>query len=147
MSVAWPAAGTTLGVDMATPPGGTYTLIPGIRSATGLGSGEMGERDTSTLASATKTYAPTLSDPGEVSIDLNGDPTDLVHQFLAALSDTPPAGFSNNYKATFATAETVSSVVFPAFVKTFDGWNAGSVDDNLEASVTLRRTGPQTRTP
>jgi hypothetical protein len=144
---AWPALGTTLAVDEASPPGGTYTLIGQVKSIKGAGGGEVGERDTSHLGSTVKTTAPTIPDNGECSFDINADPTDSVHKFLQGEKDAPPAAGFRNWKATFATAGTVSSKVFPGFVKQFEGLNADGVDDNLSASVTVRVTGAVTSVP
>lgn len=146
-TTAWPALGTTLGIDEAWPPGGTYTLIGQITSLSNLGGGEMGKRDTTNLASSVKSYFPTIPDNGEVSMEINFDPTDAVHIFLFELKDVPPTGSTasysgfNNFKATFSTAASTHTKVFPAFVSSIDGGNAGGVDENLTATVNLQVVG------
>lgn len=153
MAQAWPALGTVLAIDEAYPPGNTYTTIGQVTSITGIGGGEVGERDTTTLASSVKTFAPTIPDNQECSFDLNYDPTDNAHKFIWQLKDLPPTGagasftFYNNFKVSFATGNTNSSKVFPGFVKTIDGANAEGPDENLTASVSIRITGAVTSSP
>jgi hypothetical protein len=151
---AWPAQGSTIGIDEAYPPGGTYTLIGEVLSLGKVGGGEVGERDTTVLVSTVKTNAPTIPDNGEVSISLNFDPTDAVHKFLRGLKDTPPStpgSQFNNFQVTFndpagSPTPTHDKATFAAWVKTFDGVNAEDTDSNLTADVTLRVTGAVTWT-
>ena len=150
---AWPALGTTIAIDETYPPGGTYTLIGQVKSIAGAGGGEVGERDTTVLASAVKTFQPTLPDNGTCTVGLNGDPTDSVHKFLQQLKDVPPTGAAasylgtNNFKVTFATGSAATTKVFPGFVKSLDGWNAEGPDENLDLSVGIRIAGAVTSTP
>lgn len=151
-TIAWPALGTTVGIDEAYPAGGTYTLIGQVLSISGAGGGEVGKRDTTNLSSTAKSYFPTIPDNGELSLELNIDPTDTVHQFLIALKNTPPTGSAqsytgfNNFKVTFATAATTTSDVCAGFVTGIDGLNAGGTDENLTATITIQRTGASTFT-
>lgn len=152
-TTAWPALGTTIGIDEAYPPGGTYTAIGQVTSISGAGGGEVGERDTTTLVSSVKTFFPTIPDNGECTIELNFDPTDNAHKFLQQLKDVPPTGAAasftgtNNFKVTFSTGNTNSSKVFPGFVKTEDGPNAEGPDENLTASFSIRIAGAVTSAP
>ncbi len=140
-------------IDEGYPGNSTYTNIGEIVSLEHLGGGEVGERDTTVLSSTAHTSAPTIPDNGEVTIELNWDPTDAVHKFIRNLKDAPPfsvntsfIGF-NTFKAVFATGNTNTSSIFNAWVKNFDGATAGGVDENLTASVTLRVTGSVNSTP
>lgn len=150
---AWPALGTTIGVDESYPPGGTYTLIGQVKSIGNAGGGEVGERDTTVLTSGVKTFMPTIPDNGTVAIEVNADPTDSVHKFLAAAKDVPPTGSgasylgTNNFKVTFATGATTSTKVFPGFVKTLDGFTADGPDENLSGSFGIRVAGAYTSVP
>ena len=146
-AVAWPALGTTISIDENSPPTGTYTLIGQVKSIKGAGGGEVGERDATTLASTVKVPLPTIPDNGEVTFELNADPTDAVHQYLQAQKESPPASGFKNFKVTFATTGTTSTKVFPGFVKSLDGLDADGPDDNLSASVTIRVSGAVTSVP
>ena len=146
-AVAWPAIGTTIAVDTNSPPTGAYTLIGQVKSIKGAGGGEVGERETTTLSSTVKTFAPTIPDNGECSFELNLDPTDVTHQFLQTKKETPPASGFYNWKVAFAVTGTTSTKVFPGFVKTIDGADADGPDDNLSATVTVRVTGAVTSVP
>lgn len=150
MAQAWPALGTVLAIDEAYPAGGTYTVIGEITSLTGIAGGEVGERDTTNLASTVKTYMPTIPDNGTVTAEINFDPTDAVHIFLEALKNVPPTGSGqsylgvNNFKATFATGSSTHTRVWPGFVKSWDGADAEGPDDNLTVSVGIRIAGAVT---
>jgi len=147
-AVSWPALGVTIAVDMASPPTGTYTLIGQVKSIKGSGGGEVGARDTTTLASTVKSEAPTIPDNGECTVEVNFDPTDTVHKFLRADKDAPPAACLRMFKATYPTTPTpTATTVFPAYVKSFDGVDADGPDDNLTASFTLKVVGAVTNTP
>ena len=139
----WPAQGVTIAIDESYPPSGTYALIGEVISIGHAGGGEVGERDGTVLTSGVKFPCPTIPDKGEVDVETNFDPTDSVHKFLRNLADVPPAlpYTSNNFKTVFNTGPTTSSVVFPAWVKTFDGPTAGGVEENLKASIKLRVNG------
>lgn len=144
----WPAQGTTLAVDESgTNANGTFTLWNNITSVTGLGGGEVGKRDTTVLTSTVKTSAPTIPDPQQVSVEFPFDPTDSVHKFIRNLKDSPLAFC--NFKATLNAPSNTNSgnnatVVFSAWVQTFEGYDAEDVDSNLTTSVTLQQTGAPT---
>lgn len=137
---AWPSLGTTLAYSIDA--GVTWVAIGQVLSISGAGGGEVGKRDTTNLASAAKTYAPTIPDNGEPSFEINWDPTDTAHVQLMTWKDTP-AAVNPQWKVTFATTGTHTSV-FAGFVSNFDGPNAGGVDDNLTATVTITVSGPVT---
>lgn len=140
VTTAWPAQGTVFAIDESgTNSNGTYTIINNITSIQGIGSGEVGERDTTVLASSAHTNAPTIPDNNECSFHLLFDPTDVVHKFVRNLKDSPL--LFCNFKATMNTGNTNSTAVFSAWVKEFDGYNVEDVDSNIEADVTLRKTG------
>lgn len=148
MSVAWGAQGTTFAVDLtgsSSNGNGTYTVIGGVVSLSNIGGGEVGERDTTVLTSTVKTFAPTIPDNQEATMELLYDPTDNTHRSIRDWKDTPTA-FAY-WKAVPNTNATNSSVVFAAFVKTFDGYNFDDVDSNLTATMTLRKTGAVTWVP
>lgn len=136
---AWPAQGTTIGIDETGT--GTFTLINEVLSIGHAGGGEVGERDTTVLVSTVRTNAPTIPDNGECTFSLNLDPTDAVHKFVRNLKDAPAI---KNWQVVFSTGATVSSATFPGWVKDFDGPNAEDVDSNLTADVTVRVAGAVT---
>jgi hypothetical protein len=146
MAQAWPALGTTIAIDEAYPPSGTYSLIGEVIKIGNAGGGEVGKRDTTNLSSTIKTYAPTIPDPGDLSITLNFDPTDSVHKFVRNLQGTPPTPpyVSNNFKITFNTGSTTSTSVVAGFVSGLDGPTADDVDGNLTADITIKMLGATT---
>lgn len=138
---AWPALGTTFAYSTD---GTVYTTVGEVLSVGGAGGGEVGERDTTTLASTVKTNMPTIPDNGEVTIELNWDPADTGHQQLRTWKNTPPATLPY-FKVTFATTAS-NTAVFNGWVKSIDGTNAEGTDENLTATVTLRVSGAVTYT-
>lgn len=138
-TTAWPALGTTLSYSIDA--GVTWVSIGQVTTLSKVGGSEIGERDTTNLASTAKTNAPTIPDHGEATFELNYDPTDVAHIQLMSWSGSP--GTIPMWKAAYATSP-VKSATFSGWVKTLDGVNAGGVDDNLAASVTIRVTGAVT---
>jgi len=132
--VVQPAAGTTLGCDFTTP--ATYVLIGNITSITGP-SGEVGTVDTTVLTSTAKTFRPTLPDPGELTFELDFDPTDsTTHQKLENLAITPAM---HGWQITYATTPPKICTVQGMLTK-FEP-SAGGVEENLTASVTVKCSG------
>lgn len=146
-AVAWPALGTTISIDENSPPTGAYTLISQVKSIKGAGGGEVGERDGTNLASTVKSPLPTIPDNGEVTFEINADPTDAAHQYLQAQKEAPPSSGFKNFKVAFNTTGTTSTKVFPGFIKSLDGLDADGPDDNLSGSVTIRVSGAVTSVP
>jgi hypothetical protein len=139
---AWPALGTTIAYSAD---GVSYTTIGQVTQISKAGGGEVGERDTTNLSSTAKTVAPTLFDGQETTFDLNLDPTDSGHTTLITAAHTPPTVIPF-WKVTFADTGS-TTVIFNGFIKTLDGANAGGVDDNLTASITIRKAGDRTIEP
>jgi hypothetical protein len=136
---AWPAQGATLAFGTAS---GTYaSVVNEVLSISHAGGGEVGERDTTVLTSTVRTNAPTIPDNGEMTVELNFDPTDAIHLALRDYKDSPVVIF---FKVTFNTTGTTSSAAFAGWVKEFDGPNMEDVDSNITASVTIRVTGAVT---
>jgi hypothetical protein len=139
----WGAQGTTFSVDESgVNANGTFTVFNNITSLANIGGGEVGERDTTVLASTVKTNAPTIPDNQEATVEFYPDPTDAVHRFVRDLKDTP-VGFCN-WKTVLSTGNANSSCTFSAWVKTFDGYNFDDVDADVTATLTLRKTGAVT---
>lgn len=142
---AWPAQGTTIGIDEIVGNTNTFTLIGAVVSIENAGGGTVAAAKTTWLSSLAHTYRGTIPDNAEVSLSLNYDPTDAVHKFVRNLKDTPSNG-PNAFQTTFNTVNTNSSVVFVAIVTEFAGPTASDVEDNLTADVTLKITGAVTWT-
>lgn len=139
MPTVWPALGTTLKVDKT---GGTNptTTVGQIVSIDGP-SAEVGQVETTNLSSAQKTYRPTLPDGGDVSFEVEYDPTDTggsgAHGFLKTISQTPAVyTWQVSYPTTPPTTDT-----FLAFLTKL-GRSAGGAEENLAGAVTLKITGP-----
>lgn len=139
-AVAWPALGTILAYSTDT--GTTWVTVGQVKELSGFGGGEVGSRDTTTLANSAKTYSPTIPDNGEPSFTINYDPTDTAHIQLHTWKNTP-AAVNPLWKATWAATGTKTST-FNGFVSNIDGPNAGGVDDNLEMTVTIKVSGTVT---
>ncbi len=131
-----PAAGTTLGCDFVTP--NTYVLIGNITSISGPES-EVGSVETTILTSQRKTYRYTIVDPGELSFEIDFDPTEATtHQKLAALQDTPAI---HSWQISYATLPTAKTATVSGFLTKFAP-DAGGVEENLTAAITIKLTGP-----
>jgi len=137
MATAWPAAGTTL--EYSTDTGTTWKALTQIVELSNAGGAEIGERDTTHLGSLAHSNAPSIPDNGECTFTLNFDPTDTNHQQLRTWSFSPPSVIPK-WKATFATDGT-DTAIFQGWVKNFDGPNAGGIDENLTAEITIRVSG------
>jgi hypothetical protein len=141
-TTAWPALGTALAYS--TDAGSTWLTVGQVISISHGGGGEVGKRDTTVLASSAKTYAPTIPDNGEVSFELNWDPTDTQHKQLATWKNAPTTTLPL-WKITWTA--TTSTSTFNAFVSNLDGPNAGGVDENVTMTVTLQVSGTITNSP
>lgn len=141
VTTAWPALGTTVAYSLD---GTAYTDIGQVTSVSNAGGGTVGKRDTTSLSSTGKSYAPTIPDPGELEFEINFDPSDAAHVQLRSWRDAPPTTLPW-WKVTYATG-TPNTDVFRGFVSNFDGANAGGVDENLTATVTVQVIGTPTHT-
>lgn len=146
MAIAWGAQGTTIAVDLTganSNGNSTYTLVNNVVNLANIGGGEVGERDTTVLSSTVKTFAPTIPDNQEATIELLYDPTDNTHRTIRDWKDTPQAFayWKCVPNTNSVNSNTNSSVIFQAFVKGFDGYNFDDVDANLTATFTIRKTG------
>ena len=133
------AQGTILSREN-TPGGGSFTAIADVRSWNGP-STENPEIDTTSLSSSAKEFAPGLVDNGEMSLELNFDPNNSVHQLIRAdMVASPPT--TRGYRITFINP--TINWTFNAFVRSFP--ISGEVDGVINGSLTLRITGPITIT-
>lgn len=117
----------------------TFTAIANITGHDGP-SRENPEIDVSDLNASAKEFLPGLVDNGELSLNLNFDPTATSH--LALLS-AQEARTVSNYRITWPGSSPAKTWTFPAFVKSFS--TSSSVDAPLTGSATLRITGDVTR--
>ncbi|OJW11214.1 MAG: hypothetical protein BGO49_11145 [Planctomycetales bacterium 71-10] len=125
---------TILSVDKT---GGTttYTEISLVLNIDGP-SREVGSVETTHLRSPRKTYRPGLPDGGEMSFEIEYDPADAEHIFLAGLADEPEVlSWRITYPLTPAKHHT-----FQGFLTAFEP-SAGGPEENLTASVTVKVTG------
>jgi hypothetical protein len=134
----WPALGTTLKVDKT---GGTSptTQVGQILSIDGPSS-EVGSVETTNLSSTWKQYRPTLPDGGEVSMEIEYDPTDTgtgsSHGFLKTIAGTPA---KYTWVVTYPTTPACTDT-FVAFLTKL-GRSAGGAEENLTSSFTLKIDG------
>jgi hypothetical protein len=134
MAIVQPAAGTTLSFDPATPL--TYVPIANITSISGP-EAEVGSVETTVLTSTARTYRFTLAEPGDLNFELDFDPSDSVtHTKLAALQSTPAI---HSWQIAYPTTP-VSKATVSGFLTKFTP-NAGGIDENLTASVTIKCLG------
>lgn len=134
----WSSAGTTIAIDETG--SGSFTLINQVSSIKGVGGGSIAQVKTTWLSSAAHTYRATIKDPAEIEIELFFDPTDAVHKFLRNSADTPGLG-PYTYKVVWPTTGTTSTAVIIGNISDFKGVDAGDVEDNLQASFTIKQTG------
>ena len=142
-AIAWPALGTTIGIDKTN--SGTFSLIGNVTTFSNAGGGTMGQRETTFLGSAAHTFAPTIPDNGEFTFSVWFDPTDTTPNFVRGLKDANALGV-NAVKVTYNDGVTPSTDVMQAFTTNFDGINGDGVDENLTADITMKVTGAVTHT-
>jgi hypothetical protein len=129
-----PASGTMLSVDKLGT-GVTWVEVGQIESIEGP-SNSVGSIEKTNLSSLRKEYRPGLPDGGEVSLDVQFDPTDAEHVYLRGLADTPVV---KSWRVTYPCTPAVKDT-FDGFVTAFNPSAAGD-EDNLMASVTIKVTG------
>lgn len=140
------AAGTTIAVDKLGT-GVTYTVLSEITAINGIDGGETGKADTTHLSSTRKTSRPTIPGETEVSFDMNFDPADADHIFVRGLR------ISRNitgWKVAFPQITVTGgppAATFHGWVSNIDGINAGGIDENLTATVTICVTDDIVWTP
>lgn len=131
----YPALGTILSVDKLGT-GVTFTTIDQVLSIDGP-SNEVGSAETTHLLSARKTYRPTLPDGGELSFELEYDPSDTAgHAYLRGLADAPAI---LTWRVSYPTSPVIHDT-FEGFLTKF-GTSAGGPEENLTASATIKVTG------
>jgi predicted secreted protein len=87
-----------------------------------------------------RAYISGLQDPGEVTADLNFDPSDATHQQMI---DDLDAGTVRAWQIRWQVGASFFRLDFNAFVKSFP--TQSPVDAQLQANMTLRVTGSITR--
>lgn len=127
--------------------GGTVTTVAAA-SKTVTGSAKIGEVknfngpggqasdiDVTTLESTAKEFLQGLQDEGEISLEVNFDPSDVGQTFCRTAR---AAQSKNNYRVTLPNTA-ATKLDFAAFCKGFS--LAGGVDDVVKGSLTLRVSG------
>lgn len=132
-----PALGTTIAVDKLGGETPTYSVISQVLSIEGA-SNEVGSIETTHLQSARKTYRPGLPDGGEVSFEVEYDPSDPDHKFLRGLADEPEI---LSWQVSYPTEPKATLDTFDGFLTGFTP-SAGGAEENLTASITIKVTGP-----
>lgn len=114
-----------------------YQTVPNVTDFNGPG-GQASVIDVSNLASTAREKMMGLADEGQVTLTLNWDPDDIVHQLLRTLR-------TNRTRAEFKVTLTDGT---PA-VATFGGYVlgvalSGSVDQAVKAAITIEVDGSVT---
>lgn len=115
-----------------------FTNIPQVVEITGLGSGEASDIDVTDFDSTGMEFMPGLKDEGTISVKLNLDPDNAVHEDLKDLRD---AQTLNNFKITL-TNSPATTWTFSAYVKSLSRDMASN--DVLRSVMTLRISGSVT---
>lgn len=123
--------------DGATPE--VFTTIGGVTSFSGI-DGEATEIDITSLTSTAKEYLVGLTDPGNMTLEVNYDPDDAQQTAVRTALD---AGTLKNFEITL-TDTTPTVITFSAYVKSFS--ISGGVDDKMNGSISLRISGSVTFT-
>ena len=129
-----PALGTALKHGIAA----VYTTIAQVISLDGP-SREVGTRETTTLSSTAKTYAPTIPDSGEVSGQLAYDPKGTSHTILEGLIKTPVA--DQEWEIAFADATNGPTMAQFLGILTKFAPTGIEVEANLLADFTIKVSG------
>ena len=137
-----PALGTTFLHGVVS----TYTAIAQVTSIDGPES-EMGTRETTHLGSTSKTYAKTLFDGGEPSLEIEFDPKSDSHAGLITLFYGKTQAVDGElWKITFADATNgPSNAAFKAIITNM-GPSKIEPENNLMASIKLKISGDVTWT-
>jgi hypothetical protein len=138
VSKAFSAQGTTISLGNGAQPE-VFTVIGEVKSFDGPG-GNVAMIDVTTLSSTAREKVAGLQDFGQMTLEINFDPTSLQHQNLAAYAQS---GAKHNYKITFSDAGGTTAV-FTALVAQFRP--SGQVDQIVAARVTLEVSGSVTWT-
>ncbi len=112
-----------------------FTRIANIKSYQGL-DGTSNDIDVTHLESDAKEFRVGLSDPGQFTMELDQDPTDIGQKTARA---SQKAQTLNTYRVIFASG---SVLTFSAYCKKFS--LSGAVDAVNKGSISLRITGPYT---
>lgn len=137
------AAGTTIAVDKLGT-GITYTVLSQVTAINGIDGGETGKADTTHLSSTRKTSRPTIPGETEITFDLNFDPADADHVYVRGLRISRVIA---GWKVAFPQIATTPTGTFHGWVSNIDGINAGGIDENLTATVTICVTDDIVWTP
>lgn len=131
--------GTVVDVAAASKTLTAKALVGELQNFNGPG-GQSSDIDVTTLQSTAKEFRRGLQDEGEISFDLNLDPSDAGQIFCrTARAEVGGAAGLRSFELILPdTAET--TLTFDAFVKGFS--ISGGVDDVVKASMMLRITGP-----
>lgn len=128
------AQGTTISRETSLG-SGTFQQFAHVRSFNGP-STENPEIDVSTLESTGKEYEGGLVDYGDLTLELNFDHDDSLHQqAIADMEANPPT--KTGWRITFVNPTV--SYTWTAFVKSFS--ISGEVDGVYQATMTLRLSG------
>jgi len=110
-----------------------------IKSFNGPG-GQASDIDVTTLQSTAKEFRRGLQDEGEISFDVNLDPSDVGQIFCRTARAENVAPFGKRSFELVLPDATTTTLEFEAFVKGFS--ISGGVDAAVTASISLRITGP-----
>jgi hypothetical protein len=130
------AAGTTIAIDKLNT-GVTYVVLSQVTAINGVDGGETGKADTTHLSSTRKTSRPTIPGETEVTFDLNFDPTDTDHTYVR---DLRVSRVVHGWQVGFPQMTGTPKATFHGWVSNIDGINAGGIDENLTATVTISVT-------
>lgn len=117
-----------------------FSTIGEIKGFQGLRSGTRKEIDVTTLTSTAKEFRLGLKDSGEVTFDLNYDPTDAQQEALEG--DLDEATTATNFRIVLSDGAG-TQFDFAAFVKKFE--LSGQPDDVIQGSLVLRISGDVVR--
>jgi hypothetical protein len=114
---------------------GSFVAVANVRSWSGP-STENPELDITTLSSVAKEFTGGLIDFGELTLELNFDPSNTTHQqIFADMEASPPT--VTGWRITFVNPTV--NYTWNAFVRSFS--ISGEVDGIIAGSVTLRLSG------
>lgn len=126
--------GTVLKIGDGTTPTEVFTAIAEIKDIKGPSS-SVGTEDVTHQGSAAAEFVPTVLDNGEVSFDINLDPTSTTH---ADLYDDMESKTKRNFQL-IMTDSGATQYAFAAYITKFE--RDMKVKGSLGASITLKITG------
>jgi hypothetical protein len=116
--------------------GDAYTLVGQVTSFSGP-SWQVASIETTTLDDTAKQYRPGITDSGEMSFELNFDPSNTAQTAVKGFIESPQVV---SWQVTFPTTPDATTFTFDGFPTAFEV-SGGGPEELITASLTIKITG------